>query len=115
LTLREDTSVPFEEVAVNLVGPWSINIDGNMLDIQAFTIINIATTLSEVVRIEDKSAIILPFGQYCTETSPTAIQSVTKKYLMLMCQVRLLLDTRPCFSSKIELWLSPLMMNSFTP
>jgi transposase InsO family protein len=53
---REDTSVPFEEVTVNLVGPWSINIEGNTLEIQALTIIDIATTLSEAVCIEDKSS-----------------------------------------------------------
>jgi transposase InsO family protein len=53
---REDTSVPFEEVAVDLVGPWSIDINGATLNIQALTIIDIASTLSEVVRIEDKSS-----------------------------------------------------------
>jgi hypothetical protein len=46
---REDTSVPFGEVTVNLVGPWSIDINAATLDVQALTIINIATTLSEVV------------------------------------------------------------------
>jgi hypothetical protein len=51
---REETSVPFENIAVDLVGPWFISINGNMLDIQALTIINIATTLSEVICIKDK-------------------------------------------------------------
>jgi transposase InsO family protein len=53
---REDTSVPFEEVTINLVSPWSINIDGNTLDIQALTTFNPATTLSEVLHINDKSS-----------------------------------------------------------
>jgi transposase InsO family protein len=53
---QEDTSVPLEEVAINLVGPWSIDIQGNTLEIQALTIIDIATTLSEVVCIVDKSS-----------------------------------------------------------
>jgi hypothetical protein len=54
---REDILVLFEEVAVNLVGPWSIDINRNMLNILALTIIDIATTLSEVIiHIEDKSS-----------------------------------------------------------
>jgi hypothetical protein len=53
-----------------------------------------------------KSAIISWVGQYSTKTSPDAIRSMTKKYRILMCLVRFLLDARPCFSSSIELWLS---------
>jgi hypothetical protein len=50
---REDVSVSFKEIAANLIGPWSIEINGQFLQIQALTIVDTATTLSEVIRIED--------------------------------------------------------------
>jgi hypothetical protein len=53
---REDTSVPFKEVAIDIVGPWSITIENDSLEIQVLMIIDITITLSEVIRIEDKSS-----------------------------------------------------------
>jgi transposase InsO family protein len=53
---RNDTSIPFEEVAADLIGPWSIDINGQTLQIQALTIVDTATTLAEVIRIEDRSS-----------------------------------------------------------
>jgi hypothetical protein len=47
--------MPFKEVAANLIGPWSININGQILQIQALTIVDTATTLAEVICIEDHS------------------------------------------------------------
>jgi hypothetical protein len=75
---REGTSVPFKEVAVDLVGPWSINIDGNTLNIQALTIINIATTLSEVICIEDKSSqhILILFENNWLARYPQPVQVI---------------------------------------
>jgi hypothetical protein len=49
--------VPFEEIAANLIGPWSIEINGQFLQIQALrTIVDTATALSKVIRIEDRSS-----------------------------------------------------------
>ena len=62
-----------------------------------------------------KSAIISPVGQYSTDISLALIRSVTKKYRMLMCRVRLLLDALPLFSNNIALWLSWYTTNSRTP
>jgi hypothetical protein len=53
---RQDVSTPFEEIAADLIGPWSIDINGQTLQIQALTIADIATTLAEIVRIEDQSS-----------------------------------------------------------
>jgi hypothetical protein len=65
-------------VAVDLVGPWSINIDGNTLNIQALTIINIATTLSEVICIEDKSSqhILILFENNWLARYPQPVQVI---------------------------------------
>jgi transposase InsO family protein len=54
---RNDTGTPWEDVAVDTIGPWKIPIDGGiMLQVHALTIIDVTTTLSEAVRIEDASA-----------------------------------------------------------
>jgi hypothetical protein len=47
--------MPFKEVAANLIGPWSININGQILQIQALTIVDTATTLAKVICIKDRS------------------------------------------------------------
>jgi hypothetical protein len=52
---REDISMLFKEIAAGLIGPWSINIHGPTLQIQALIIIDTATTLKKVVWIEDRS------------------------------------------------------------
>jgi hypothetical protein len=51
----EDVFVPFEEISTDLTGPWSIDIAGQTLQIQALTSMESATTLAEVFHIEDRS------------------------------------------------------------
>ena len=54
---RDDTAQPWEEVAVDCVGRWSITLsNGQRVDVHALTIIDVCTTLSECIRIEDKTA-----------------------------------------------------------
>lgn len=54
---RNATEAPFEQVAVDLIGPWTIEIPGyGRLSFRALTIIDQATTLSEIVRIDNKSS-----------------------------------------------------------
>jgi transposase InsO family protein len=54
---RNATEVPFEQVAVDLIGPWTIDIPGyGLVKFRALTIIDQATTLSEIVRIDRKSS-----------------------------------------------------------
>lgn len=52
---RNDVSIPWEEVAVDLIGPWNVNIPGlGVLSIRALTIIDTCSGLAEIVRIPDK-------------------------------------------------------------
>jgi len=51
----EDTSVPWNEVAVDLIGPWTVE-NTSTIQISALMCINICTTLTEIVRIEHKTA-----------------------------------------------------------
>jgi len=54
---REDTARPWEEVAVDCVGPWTITLsNGQQVKVHALTIIDVCTTLAECIRIEEKTA-----------------------------------------------------------
>ena len=49
---QNDTVQPWEEVAVDLVGPWTINLPLGRLSILALTILDTTSTLYEKIRIE---------------------------------------------------------------
>ena len=54
---RNDIAVPWEEVAVDLIGPWKINLpDIGELRFHALTIIDTTTTISEMVRLDNKTS-----------------------------------------------------------
>ena len=53
---KNDVSQPWEEIAVDLVGPWKIVLPFGTLTVLAITIFDITSTLSETVRIDNKSA-----------------------------------------------------------
>ena len=53
---RNALSTPWLEVAVDLIGPWSIKVNSQELVFHALTCINTVTNLAEVIRIENKTA-----------------------------------------------------------
>jgi transposase InsO family protein len=53
---REASLMPWQDVAVDLIGPWTVNIGDKELKFSALTIIDMVTNLVEVVRIDNKSA-----------------------------------------------------------
>jgi transposase InsO family protein len=54
---RQDVGLPWEEVAVDLVGPWKVTVlDTGTIEFFALTMIDTTTTLSEIVRIENKTS-----------------------------------------------------------
>ena len=54
---QEDLSMPWEEIAVDLIGPWECNIEGiGRVSYLALTIIDTCTNLTEITRIENRSA-----------------------------------------------------------
>ena len=54
---RNDIAVPWEEVAADLVGPWKITVPQiGELRFHALTIIDTTTTISEMVRLDNKTA-----------------------------------------------------------
>ena len=53
---REAVVMPWRDVAVDLIGPWTMEIDGKKYTFQALTIIDMVTNLVEIKRIDNKTA-----------------------------------------------------------
>ncbi len=53
---REATLVPWYEVAVDLIGPWTMLVHGQEIEFSALTCIDTVSNLVELVRIENKTA-----------------------------------------------------------
>ena len=52
LSEQDVRSMPFEEVAVDLIGPWKVKVNGRMVTFQALTIIDMVTNLVKLIRID---------------------------------------------------------------
>ena len=53
---REMRIAPWEEVAIDLIGPWNIKVHGKMVEFNALTCIDTASNLVELIRIDNKTA-----------------------------------------------------------
>ena len=53
---REAALLPWSNIAVDLIGPWTVEIGKEKVTYNALTIIDMVTNLVEVVRIENKTA-----------------------------------------------------------
>ena len=53
---REMRIAPWEEVAIDLIGPWNIKVNGRMIEFNALTCIDTASNLVELIRIDNKTA-----------------------------------------------------------
>lgn len=53
---REAQTLPWREVAVDLIGPWTLNIRGIETSFRALTIIDTVTNLVELVRLDNKTS-----------------------------------------------------------
>lgn len=53
---REASAIPWQTVCVDLIGPWTLNVDGEETPFLALTIIDPVTNLVELVRLEDKTS-----------------------------------------------------------
>ena len=47
-------SIPFEECAVDLIGPWTVQVCGRPYKFEVLTVIDTVTNLVELVRIDRK-------------------------------------------------------------
>ena len=53
---RQVRVAPWEEVAIDLIGPWNVNVNGKPCEFSALTCIDTASNLVELVRIDNKTA-----------------------------------------------------------
>ena len=53
---RNARLMPWDEVAVDLIGPWKVTIDGTELIFKALTCIDPVTNLVKIIRINNKSS-----------------------------------------------------------
>ena len=49
--------LPFEEVACDSIGPWTIHLNGQALQFRALTIIDTVSNLCEAVRVQDAGSV----------------------------------------------------------
>jgi hypothetical protein len=47
--------IPFEECAVDLIGPWTVQVHGRPYKLEAVTVIDTVTNLVKLARIEKKN------------------------------------------------------------
>ena len=55
LPLRHAEIAPWNEVCIDLIGPWEIVVNGNICEFKALTCIDPVTNLVELVRITNKT------------------------------------------------------------
>ncbi len=46
----------WEEVAINLIGPWKVKVNGRQVEFNALTCIDTASNLVKLIRIDNKTA-----------------------------------------------------------
>jgi hypothetical protein len=49
-------TAPWEEVAIDLIGPWKVKVNGKLCEFNALTCIDTASNLVELIRIDNKTA-----------------------------------------------------------
>jgi hypothetical protein len=47
---------PWEEVTINLIGPWMVKVNGRQVEFNALTCIDTAFNLVELIRVDNKTA-----------------------------------------------------------
>ena len=50
----EGQSIPFEECAMDLIGPWIVQVCGNPYEFSVLTAIDTVTNLVEIIRVDNK-------------------------------------------------------------
>ncbi len=56
LPKQEVQIAPWEEVAINLIGPWKVKVNGQQVEFNALTCIDTALNLVELIHIDSKTA-----------------------------------------------------------
>jgi hypothetical protein len=49
-------TAPWEEVAINLIGPWKVKVNGQQVEFNALTCIDMALNLVKLIHVDNKAA-----------------------------------------------------------
>ncbi len=55
LPKQEVRIAPWEEVAIDLIGPWKVKVDGQQVEFNALTCINTGSKLVKLIHVDDKT------------------------------------------------------------
>jgi hypothetical protein len=69
LPQRTITEQPWQDVAIDLIDPWKIPINNRTYEFNALTCIDMVTNLTELVRIDNKTAEHVRRNSNCTSSS----------------------------------------------
>jgi hypothetical protein len=47
---------PWEEVTINLIGPWKVKVNGQQVELNALTCIDKTSTLVKLIHIDNETA-----------------------------------------------------------
>jgi hypothetical protein len=53
---QEVRIAPWEEVAINLIGPWKVKVNDQQVEFNALTCIDMASNLVKLIRVDNKAA-----------------------------------------------------------
>ena len=102
---REVRSIPFEECAVDLIGPWTVQVRGRPYEFSALTAIDTVTNLVELIRIDNKESKTVarkftqcwltryPWPQRCIHDPGTEFTGPEFQTLLQNCHIRDLCTT----------------------
>ena len=97
---REVRSIPFEECAVDLIGPWTVQVRGRPYEFLALTAIDTVTNLVELIRIDNKESNTVarkfaqcwltryPWPQRCIHDPGTEFTGPEFQTLLQNCHIR---------------------------
>ena len=70
--MKEAVSTPWEQVCVDLVGPWTTIINGHLIQINVLSVVDPDTDLSELIHVRTKEAqcIAMDFENNWLEMDP---------------------------------------------
>ncbi len=92
--------IPFEECAMDLIGPWTVQVRGNPYKFEALTVIDTLTNLVKLIRIDDKRSKTVarkftqcllpcyPWPQRCVHYPGTEFKGPEFQTLLQNCQIR---------------------------
>ena len=84
LAARTAGITPWQEVAVDLIGPWSVSVHGQDLKLNALTSIDTVTNYPEIIRINNKKSqyVSQPFENSWLARYPRSVRCIRSRIII---------------------------------